>query len=136
MRFSIVVFLLCDWKVVHNFQAHVGGMIMVLWQPNLVVLEVVDANSRVIHLFITCKVTSRTFYSSLVYGLHSVVTGHHFGNLFETLGRNLNSPWLRFGDFISMLKDGERTGNARLSSDEVRDFLNCCVDLGLVDFKS
>ncbi|KAI5683249.1 hypothetical protein M9H77_04477 [Catharanthus roseus] len=51
-------------------------------------------------------------------------------------GSNLKQPRLIFGDLNSILNGNERRGRSSVFSYEVREFMNCCVDLGLVDVNS
>ncbi|KAI5656656.1 hypothetical protein M9H77_25449 [Catharanthus roseus] len=52
------------------------------------------------------------------------------------LGNNVHISWSKLRDFNNVLSGSDGNGNAHVSSYEVRDFLLCCMDLGLVDLNS
>ncbi|KAI5681853.1 hypothetical protein M9H77_03081 [Catharanthus roseus] len=118
------------WKVAHNFNLHEGGRILILWNPLLVSLDVLDVNIQVMHVLITCKVTSKNFLLSFVYGF--VVAGRPLWNSLTQFGNSVYAPRLVLGDFNCVLSGSDINGNAHVSS----DVLHCCVDLGLVDLNS
>ena len=62
------------WSQCNNFGEHPASRILILWRPGPVEIEVVNCLSQLIHLRITCKVTSRVFLVTYVYGLHYIVT--------------------------------------------------------------
>lgn len=107
---------------------------MILWDPRLATMvEVLEYAPQVMHTSITCKVSSKTFFTSFVYGLHSVVDRRRLWTCLVDFAHRLNSPWIFVGDFNCMLNDCDRSGSVTY---EVRDFLNCGVDLGLNDINS
>lgn len=59
------------WKQCNNFALHQPGRILILWNPSKVDATVVDMNSQLIHLSITCKVSSQTFLVTFVYGWYA-----------------------------------------------------------------
>ncbi|KAI5658607.1 hypothetical protein M9H77_27400 [Catharanthus roseus] len=88
------------------------------------------------HVSITCKVTSKNFLVSFMYGLHLVVAHRPLWNSLTQFGNSVHVPWLVPEDFNSVLSGSDRNGNAHVSSYEVRDFLHYYVDLGFVDLNS
>ncbi|KAI5683711.1 hypothetical protein M9H77_04939 [Catharanthus roseus] len=81
----------------------------------------------------------RLFYNVSNDGYHHMDIKEDHKPLWNSLtefGNSVHAPWLVLGDFNSVLSGGDRNGNAHVSSYEVRDFMYCCVDLGLVDLNS
>ncbi|KAI5663501.1 hypothetical protein M9H77_22824 [Catharanthus roseus] len=134
--FDIVTCKFNDWKVSHNFHLDEAGRIVLLWDPSRSHMDVMDMNSQAIHSCITCKVSLWKFFVSFVYGLHSVVSRRPLWQSLVQFGSTLKQPWLVLGDFNNILNGNERRGQSSVSSYEVRDFMKCCVDLGLVDINS
>lgn len=75
----------------------------------------------------------KKFFVSFFYGLHSVVERRPLWNSLAQFGTNIKHPWLILGDFNSVINTEDRQGHAQVISYEVRDFLNCCFNLGFVD---
>lgn len=44
-----------DWNVVHNFNLDEDGLILILWNPLLVSMNVLNATSQVMHVSITLR---------------------------------------------------------------------------------
>lgn len=124
-----------SWKGVHNFEEHEAGRIAILWNPQLIEVTVMGIHDQVIHLCVTCKVSSKTFYVSFVYGLHSVIARRALWDRLREFGYDGAKPWLVCGDFNNLLQLEDRIGGVQPKAYEIDDFLNCCVDLGLVDIK-
>lgn len=62
-----------QWRVLHNFDEHLGGRIVVFWNPVDLLVELVGADEQVLNTHVTCLVTKRKFFASFVYGKHSIV---------------------------------------------------------------
>ncbi|KAI5682801.1 hypothetical protein M9H77_04029 [Catharanthus roseus] len=73
------------------------------------------------------------FCVSYVYGLHSIMARRPLWNSLNQFGLFGKQPWLLIGDFNSVLNGDDRQEKLQVSSYEVRDFLDCCIDLGLSD---
>lgn len=108
----------------------------VIWDPRLAEVETIAVTSQVVHTSIMRKTSKMKFLVTFVYGLHSVVERRPLWESLNKFGTNMEQPWLIMGDFNSVLITNDRHGHAQFSSYEVRDFLNCCIDLGLEDINS
>ncbi|KAI5653386.1 hypothetical protein M9H77_30573 [Catharanthus roseus] len=92
--FDIMKWKFKDWNAVHNFNLHERGLILIIWNPLLVSIDVLHFTSQVMYVSITCKVTSKTFLATFVHGLHSVMAHRPLWNSLVELGNNVHSPWL------------------------------------------
>ncbi|KAK6143045.1 hypothetical protein DH2020_023393 [Rehmannia glutinosa] len=90
---------------------------------------------QVIHAFITCKISGNRFLASFVYGFHSKADRCPlWANLVHT--RTIYSrPRLLLGDFNSVLKSDERRNGSVVSPYEIKDFEECCFELGISDLQ-
>lgn len=123
------------WKVVHNCEEHEGGRIVVFWDPVRVLISQLSKTDQVIHLLITCLVTGTKFYTSFVYGKHSIVARRPMWDTLRDVGKDGKQPWLVMGDFNSALQEEDRLGQSQKSAYATRDFQDCCLDLGLEDLR-
>lgn len=134
--FEIMQLHFAKWKVAHNFDEHEAGRMLILWNPELLEMEMVGIHDQVMHLKVTCKISARTFYVSFVYGLHSIVARRPLWECLSAFGRDGRKPWLVLGDFNNILEIEDRIGGNPPKPYEAMDFQNCCMDLGLSDLPS
>ncbi|GFZ17714.1 hypothetical protein Acr_26g0009840 [Actinidia rufa] len=108
---------LCGWKMVDNFNRHPNGRILVIWIEELVALVILETSDQAIH----CQATlgRRSLWENLR-GFNSI---HHH-------------PWILLGDFNNVLSNGERINGMSVTTYEIREFKECCYDLGLSDLRS
>ncbi|PSR91221.1 Endonuclease/exonuclease/phosphatase protein [Actinidia chinensis var. chinensis] len=126
----------CGWKMVDNFNHHPNGRILVIWKEELVTLVILETSDQAIHCQATCKSSGLTFLITFVYAFNTTVGRR---SLWENL-RRFNSihhhPWILLGDFNNVLSNGERINGMPVTTYEIREFKECCYDLGLSDLRS
>lgn len=61
------------WSQCNNFGVHGAGRILILWNSSTVDVAIFEVLPQVIHISLTCKVTSSTFLLSFIYGYHTIV---------------------------------------------------------------
>ncbi|KAI5669035.1 hypothetical protein M9H77_18888 [Catharanthus roseus] len=105
--FDVMRWKFNKWKVMHNFDEHE--------------VQCTGVHDQVIHSHVTCLVSSKSFYVS-------------FDSLY-TFGMDGLQPWIVLGDFNSILEGEDWISCAQPTAYEAKDFLNCCVDLGLTDIQ-
>ncbi|KAK6125166.1 hypothetical protein DH2020_041087 [Rehmannia glutinosa] len=81
------------------------------------------------------RLVGNRFLASFVYGFHSKADRCPlWANLVHT--RTIYSdPWLLLGDFNSVLKSDERRNGSVVSPYEIKDFEECCFELGISDLQ-
>ncbi|KAI3450765.1 hypothetical protein Pfo_007430 [Paulownia fortunei] len=124
------------WNVMNNFQTHRGGRILVLWNPIKVLLEPQGIYPQVIHCSATCKVSQCSFQISFVYGFYSICSRRPLWDNLVNFGLHSTRPWLVLGDFNNVLKAEEKCNGADVTAYETRDFVDCCLTLGLTDLQA
>ncbi|KAI5682027.1 hypothetical protein M9H77_03255 [Catharanthus roseus] len=131
--FDIVKWNFAQWKVVHNFEEHEAGRMIVFWNPIMVEVQTMGLHDQVIHLQVTCKISRQVFYVSFVYELHSIAARRPLWDILAAFGGDGGKPWLVLGDFNNILELDDRIGGAQPRAYEALNFQNCCMDLGLTD---
>ncbi|GFS40281.1 hypothetical protein Acr_00g0067560 [Actinidia rufa] len=108
---------LYGWKMVDNFNRHPNGWILVIWKEELVALVILETSDQAIH----CQASLGR--RSLWDNLRRFNSIHHH-------------PWILLGDFNNVLSNGERINGMPVTTYEIREFKECCYDLGLSDLRS
>lgn len=124
-----------SWRHCNNFATYQPGRIIVMWNPSTVEVSILEVHSQVIHLAITCKVTTKTFLVTFVYGLHSISTRRTLWDILLSYVSARKFSLVTFGQG-NVLFDDERENGSLVMPYETRDFLNCALSLGLVDIPS
>ena len=119
------------WNIVSNATSSSKARIVVIWNPNTVMIEVLDISEQGINIRINSLIHQTSFCICFVYGYNSIV-------LRKMLWANLRQwkpvePWLVIGDFNSVLSLNDRNESALVTAYETSDFYSCCRDLGLSD---
>lgn len=90
---------------------------------------------RICHNFFycnaTCKVTLLTFLVIFVYAFPTIVSRRPLWSNIMELSLNCSLPWLIMRDFNNVLKCDEKRNGANVILYEVKDFENCCLNVGL-----
>ncbi|XP_020555063.1 uncharacterized protein LOC105178632 [Sesamum indicum] len=121
------------WCQTNNFDTIAGGRILVVWDPTVIDLHPVDISPQVIHCRATNKSSQLSFYISFTYGLYSVVNRRSMWDKLTDLGQALSMPWLIMGDFNCVKSPEEKQLGVAPIWYELKDFVDCCVALGLLD---
>ena len=124
------------WLHCNNLGEHPKGRILILWRPGPVDVDVVCCHSQLIHLRVTCKVTSQVFLVAYVYGLHSKVARRDLWAQLRGYTQGRVEPWIVLGDFNSVMRSEERRGGQPVTPYQVNDLAKCCLATGLTDISS
>lgn len=124
------------WEFCDNFDLAKGGRILVIWNPDTVDLSLVLKHPQVIHCRIHCKISSHEFCISFIYAANALIHRREVWSSLTDFGNSLDKPWIVLGDFNNVLKSGERFNGRVVTQYEIKDFVNCCNSLGLVDIQS
>ncbi|KAL7119437.1 hypothetical protein ACP275_02G062900 [Erythranthe tilingii] len=124
------------WDNLNNFHLHTAGRILIVWNPDVARVELVDMTTQVVHCKVTCMVTHRLCYVSFVYKLFTPVTRRPLWQSLMDFGTGLTSPWLCLGDFNVVLKPTEKSGGNVLTPYLLNDIQDCFRHSGLEDLPS
>lgn len=127
---------LVGMKQCNNFGLHDAGRILVIWNSTMVDVIIVGIISQLIHLSVSCKVTSHTFLVTFVYDFHTIVNRRSMWEKLLSFDLGKHEPWMVLGDFNFVLRDNEKKNGQPITSYQVRDFVQCCMNLGLSDTNS
>ncbi|GFZ08668.1 hypothetical protein Acr_20g0004760 [Actinidia rufa] len=124
------------WAMTDNFQQHPNGRIMIMWKESMVNMEIIESTDQVIHCLITCKSSSISFFISFVYAFNSVVGRRPLWDNLRRFSSFIESPWILLGDFNNVLCCDEKLNGLPATTYEIKDFKECCYDIGLSDLRS
>ncbi|XP_073020815.1 uncharacterized protein [Primulina eburnea] len=122
-------------NAIHNFQFSIKGRIFVLWNSTTVDLDVICMSDQFIHVRIKCLKTEFCFYTSFVYGLHTICQRRLLWKDLLDIGNNCNIPWMVLGDFNNVLSPDEKLGGLKVKNYETKDFVDCFNSLDLSDLR-
>ncbi|GFZ16285.1 hypothetical protein Acr_25g0006940 [Actinidia rufa] len=127
---------LWNWRIADNLCHHPNGRIIVIWKEDLVALDIVEASDQAIHCLATCKSTTTTFSISFIYAFNSPVGRRSLWENLRRFSSTHHNPWILLGDFNNVLSNEERANRQPAAMYEIRDFKDCCYDLGRSDLGS
>ena len=124
------------WRVEDNFQLNPNGRILILWKEDKVNMDIIEKTDQVIHCLATCKSSSIKFHISFVYAFNSIVGRRPLWDNLRRFNSSVELPWILLGDFNNVRSRDEKANGLPVTMYEIRDFNNCCYDIGLSDLKS
>lgn len=122
-----------SWVFVHNFDHHVGGRIVVAWDPSRVVFTPKLTTPQILHGTIHCLTRKTTFELSFVYALNNLVMRRDLWTSLSLIGNGLLEPWALLGDFNNILHPHERVNGKTVTMYELKDFSEACATNALED---
>lgn len=82
-------------------------------------------------------ISSFAFHVSFVYAFYTIVSRRPLWNNIKEFGSNCSLLWMIHGDFNNVLNNDERRAiKVEVTPYEVKDFENCCLNVGLTDMWS
>ncbi|XP_042401070.1 uncharacterized protein LOC121991112 [Zingiber officinale] len=120
----------------HNFDLSNHGRILLLWDMHKVDVDIILTTEQYIHCRVCCRISSRRFLVTFVYGLHSIVTRRPLWEALSDLGDSISEAWMIMGDFNSFLSIHEKQGGSPVTNHEMRDMQIFAQVCGLVDLRS
>ena len=122
------------WKFVSNAEAAAYARIIVFWNPETVMVEMLHFSTQGIHVLITSLVQQFCFSATFIYGFNTITARRA---LWEDLRRwGTEDLWLLLGDFNSILSQEDKHNGELVSIYETLDFRECCSDLRIADLNS
>ncbi|XP_042472114.1 uncharacterized protein LOC122054743 [Zingiber officinale] len=120
----------------HNFHLSNHGRILLIWDLHKVDMDIVMTTNQYIHCHIRCRISSRSFFVTFVYDLHSIVTRRSLWEALVDLGDNIANVWMVMGDFNLFLSIDEKKDGFPVTNHEMRDMQIFTQACGLVDLRS
>ncbi|XP_057478776.1 uncharacterized protein LOC130766093 [Actinidia eriantha] len=106
---------------------------MIIWKADKVDLQILECSEEVIHCLAVCKVTNSKISISFVYAFNTIVGRRSLWTNLDRFNEMLNDPWLVLGDFNNVLNIDERSNGHPATQYEIKNFQQCCNNLGLID---
>ncbi|GAB2303773.1 hypothetical protein Dimus_038959 [Dionaea muscipula] len=122
-----------SWHFTTNFAFHPAGRILLMWNPNSMLVDITCCTDQLIHGRVTCRGTGKTFWLSIAYGLYSVVDRRQLWNQLIQLGRSISVPWLLGGDLNNVCDIDDRLNGAPVHSYETADLQRFRHETGMTD---
>ncbi|XP_073039156.1 uncharacterized protein, partial [Primulina eburnea] len=122
-------------RAIHNFCLNTKGRICVLWNPNIVDLNVLSMTEQSIHVCIEFLSSKMRFCASFVYGLHTIVLRRALWADLIEFGVTCSLPWMVLGDFNTVLSPDEKVGGLMVKNYDTKDFVDCVATLDLMDLR-
>ncbi|GFZ00592.1 eukaryotic translation initiation factor 4E [Actinidia rufa] len=123
------------WQAADNLSHSPNGRILIIWKSDKVNLDILESNAQVIQCLATCISTSRKFYISFVYAFNTVVSRRPLWDNLCKFSSSIELPWLLLGDFNNVLKGEVRANGIPVTLYEMKDFQDCCYEMGITDLR-
>ena len=92
--------LLRGWKVVSNHHCHYNGRIWVMWNPDIVDVDILLSSSQIMHLAVTVIEKQVTFHAAFVYAFNYYLDRVPLWRSIQNIANSLSDiPWIIMGDF-------------------------------------
>ncbi|XP_073149181.1 uncharacterized protein [Henckelia pumila] len=117
----------------HNFHLCDNSRILIMWDPMMVHLDLLDMTDQIIHVTVSCLHTHRIFQASFVYGWNSMVARRPLWDFLLRRGDAIDLPWIMMGDFNCVRHPYEKMGGFSVAPREMADLRNCIARLELSD---
>lgn len=124
------------WHATHNFECTPGGRILVLWNPQVVHIQIFQIAEQFIHWAIQCRQSQTSIQVTFICVFYTIVNRRPLWDGLTVIGSTMTMPWLCVGDYNSYLKPEDKSGGPVMTGYMVRDFEACCVQNGLTDLNS
>lgn len=95
-------------KAVANHGFHHNRRVLLLWNDELVDIQVLSMSSQFIHVLVTSKVSPFCFHFTLIYAFNTSEGRTSLWQDLQLLSRQISTPWLIGGDFNTTLAYGEK----------------------------
>ncbi|XP_077233647.1 uncharacterized protein LOC143875953 [Tasmannia lanceolata] len=124
------------WKVHGNYLAVIKGRIWILWNPNLVDINILEESSQYVHSEVRIIQTNQYFNLTAVYAHNYYISRRALWSNLESLEPGISLPWLLVGDFNVVRYASERLGNTNHHLNEMEEFNECLTNCSLTDLRS
>ena len=133
---AIIQHLMPGWLFATNYTHHIGGRIWILWDPNVLLVQVKMITDQLIHVQAMIIQQQRPIEVSCIYGLNYPVPRRTLWRSLCLLSDSMGEvPWLVFGDYNIFRKPSENLGGANDCPDYIDDLNDCCQECLLEDLR-
>lgn len=107
-----------------------------LWENNLVPIDVINTSSQCIHMSISFKDGQEKCFLTCVYGSPIPSTRQDLWSQLENISNLIGQlKWMCLGDFNAYKSVDDKHGGARPNIKSMTDFNNCCTNCNLMALK-
>ncbi|XP_074305402.1 uncharacterized protein LOC141640530 [Silene latifolia] len=127
---------LCEgWSVSTNFSWHKGGRGWILWKPTCFKLHFLEYGAQFIHMLVKSNTDDHKFYLTVIYAFNGLSERIELWDFLKKFGATCDAPWLRMGDFNTVLSPIERLGGSTTDA-EMQHFQECVSLCGVYDIQA
>lgn len=116
---------------ISNHNAHPGGRIVVLWNPDLVQVNVLFSSAQLLHIELLAYDFS--VMVSAIYGFNDPDGRSQLWKYLHAISINMHSAWIALGDFNAIRVHDERHCKMDPSILDMDGFNECIADSNLIE---
>ncbi|KAI5423833.1 hypothetical protein KIW84_030161 [Lathyrus oleraceus] len=109
------------WCFEDNYDKHYNGRIWLLWNKAEVIIRMIQVHEQFLHFEVYGIDNSFRYVATMIYAFNQVEHRKTLWSKLESLGSNMDRPWVVIGDFNNVLKEEDRIGGQPVSYAEYRD---------------
>ncbi|XP_010666661.1 uncharacterized protein LOC104883796 [Beta vulgaris subsp. vulgaris] len=127
--------LFSGWCFTANLAEHRSGRIVLAWNPNSFLVNIIFMSSQVIHCCVSPMGGTWSFFLSVIYAFNDAASRKIVWKDLEEISLKIKGPWLMGGDFNCVLNPEERIG-AVVRQHEIANLQRCMSVCGMRDLMS
>ncbi|XP_021845359.2 uncharacterized protein [Spinacia oleracea] len=112
------------WCFSTNLSCHQNGRIVIAWDHDAFVVDIVLVHTQFIHCFVTPRGTRTGFHCTFVYGLHDKTTREPLWDSLKAIADKCSEAWIIMGDFNALMDLDDRIGSSVRMS-EIQPMRSC-----------
>ncbi|KAI5382050.1 hypothetical protein KIW84_UN0211 [Lathyrus oleraceus] len=109
------------WCFEDNYDKHYNGRIWLLWNKAEVIIRMIQVHEQFLHFEVYGIDNSFRYVATMIYAFNQVEHRKTLWSKLESLGSNMDRPWVVIGDFNNVLKEEDRIGGQPVNYAEYRD---------------
>lgn len=122
---TIIEAIYAGWKYYSNHTSHYNGRIIVVWRPDLFLMDVVSDTCQIVSCKFTYIPKQLRFFVTFIYGFNLKVDRIELCQYLVQLAQSNPGAWCILGDFNSLLRKEDRIEGTSVNLSEVEDFQQC-----------
>ncbi|XP_021844981.2 uncharacterized protein [Spinacia oleracea] len=117
-----------SWCFSTNLSCHQNGRIVIAWDPDAFMVDIVLMHTEFMHCFVTPRSTGTGFHCTFIYGLHDRTTKESLWESLKAIADKCKEAWIIMGDFNALMDLEDRIGSTVRTSkiQPMRSCMNYC----------
>ncbi|XP_058726469.1 uncharacterized protein LOC131597821 [Vicia villosa] len=122
-----------NWSYIDNYSHHHNGRIWAIWKDQEVRINMLQLEEKFIHLDVMSLDNKIHYYATIVYAMNQIDRRRILWEQIDTLGNNINLPWIVMGDYNNVLTSHDIIGGKQVNVVEYRDLADMVQRKGLFE---